>query len=146
MAESKKYFGVYLPDGDGHPVALFDDADAAQRYRLSQHGATGMVAEVEASIQRNATVADHFEATAEPAAAAAAPPDPDAVLRGEIRSQLEMEARRERVTGEVRREMASESSQERPAVQSRRESQQAAEGRAEAERLSADPERAARGR
>lgn len=107
MADKITYHGVYLPDGDGLPVALFTDGDAAQRYRMTlPNGGSGQVAEVESvSVGRSATVADHFKALAD-AVPGPAVPDPDAALRGEIRAQLETDERRARITEEVKRDMA----------------------------------------
>lgn len=113
MADEKiTYHGVYLPDGDGLPAAIFRDGDAAQRYRMTlDNGATGLVAEVESvSVGRSAAVADHFKALTD-AVPTPAVPDPDAPLRGEIRAQLEMDERRARLTEEVKRDMAKDDSE-----------------------------------
>lgn len=38
-----QYHGIYLPEGDGTPEALFKDADKAQQYRKATWGDKGVV-------------------------------------------------------------------------------------------------------
>lgn len=101
----QEFHGVYLPDGDGQPVAMFVDADQAQAWRKANHGDAGMVAPVDVAVKANADVRDLL-ATPAPAEPEEAPAtDADAELKAQIRMELEDEARRARLTEEVRAEM-----------------------------------------
>lgn len=95
--------GVYLPDSNGEPVAVFRDADQAQRWRRAEHGDAGIVGPVKGSIQRNQAMAD---ALAPPESEEAVPPTGDQLRRAEIRAKLEADERDTAMTEEVRREMA----------------------------------------
>lgn len=103
----QEFHGVYLPDGDGQPVAMFVDADQAQAWRKSNHPDAGMVAPVDATVKANTDVRDLLALpVAEPEEAPVT--DADAELKARIRMELEEEERRARLTEEVRAEMKAE--------------------------------------
>lgn len=121
--ESKepKYVVVYHADHAGEPLALIradlpgNHATEAIRALRTLGGPVHVAASNSASLKRDQDVADLFAAgPASPVTGAPAPnpdepgstDDPDAVLRAEIRTQLELDERRKRVEAEVRKEMA----------------------------------------
>lgn len=158
MAEDKRtYYGVYHRDGDGEPIAVFTDGDAAQAWRKSRpDGEQMMVAETD-SVERHADVADHFRAlrdTEQPAPAFT--DDPAAVqedmLRNQIRAEEVDRRKREQLRAEVNEELDAleqeERAQDKPQRRSRsRRSSELAELREPATvgaEPDPDPERAAR--
>jgi hypothetical protein len=81
---AQTYAGVYLPEGQGRPVALFTNADQAQQWRKSTYGDRGVVMD-----------ATDFE------------PHPDAgtvlnMLRPATTAPLNADAGRERLKAELR--------------------------------------------
>jgi hypothetical protein len=121
--ESKepKYLVVYSADHDGEPLALIrtdlpgNHATEAVRALKMLGSPVHVAATNSTALSRNEDVADLFAAgPASPTTGGAAPDpdepgsnaDPDAVLRAEIRTQLELDERRKRVEAEVKREMA----------------------------------------
>jgi hypothetical protein len=116
MADHPTMHAVFVR-GQEHPDATFADADRAARYARDTHGDQAVVVPVEgnnlAAASRQA--AESFPAEA-PAAAAepGTTADPDAALRGEIRSRLVEERRRARVEEEVRKEIDEEDRADRP--------------------------------
>jgi hypothetical protein len=123
MADDPKYLAVYHSDHDGEPLALIrTDLDGnhateiARALRMLGNGRVELVPTDSASMKRSQDMADLFAAPAAASDAAAAPnpdepgstADPDATLRAEIRAQLDLDERRQRVEAEVRKEMAEE--------------------------------------
>jgi hypothetical protein len=104
-------YGVYAPEDDGHPLAVFRDGDQAQAFRKQQPNADRLVVTAaHGTLTRHADVAAQFAAVA-PATATAEPGatgDPHAGLRAEIRMRLEREALEKDLEREVRAEMATE--------------------------------------
>lgn len=105
MADKITWYGVYHRDGDGMPMALFTEGDAAQVYRrtLTDPADATMVAEADGT-GRNADVAGHFKALEAPAVA-----NPDdlqeTLIRNQLRSEETDRRRRERLQAEVKREL-----------------------------------------
>lgn len=111
MADQPTMHAVFVR-GNDQPVATFADADQAARYRRDNHGDDAVVVPVEGSNLKAAADAA-AEALPDPATAATvAEPgstaDPDATLRGEIRSELVEQRRRARITKEVEAELDAE--------------------------------------
>lgn len=135
-----EYVGVFGPEGDDEPEAIFADADAAQRYRRTTYGDRGLVAPVEVTPKAGRDVRDAVEAMRAPTVPAIAAPDPDAEEKGRIRVQLELEERRERLTKEVKAEMAEDeraaAKDTRPAERVEADAAKAREAQAEAQRES----------
>lgn len=94
----KAYHGVYVPEGDGTPEALFKDADKAQQYRKATFGDRGVVAPT-SNWGVNADVRDAI-------AVQAPPPDSSALdaRRAEVRSRIWRELEEEELEKEVREE------------------------------------------
>lgn len=102
---STEYQGIYLPGDDKEPVALFKDADVAQRYRVGTYGTDrGVVVPVQVTAKQDADIAAILEPQMAPAPAAVTP-DPDEEMKAAIRAELTEQERRERLTKEVQAEM-----------------------------------------
>lgn len=123
MAEDPKYLVVYHADHEGEPLALIrtdlpgNHATEMLRSLRMLGGRIETAGADSASFRKNADMADLFAAPAVPTVPGTPAPnpdepgsnaDPDATLRAEIRTQMELDERRERVTREVRKEMADE--------------------------------------
>lgn len=107
-----QYLGVYLPEHDGEPVALFHPdlpGDHLARFRRLLDAPADAVITPARDFDRNADVAAQFRG---PSAAAESEPgstaDPDAQLRATIRMRLEEEERVREMEKEVKAEMAEE--------------------------------------
>lgn len=108
MAEKITWYGVYARDGEGRPLALFTDGDAAQTYRktLAEPDAALVAVAESVSVGKSASVAEHFEATAAPdPSPGVAALDPDELLRNELRFEEAERRRRERLQAEVVKEL-----------------------------------------
>jgi hypothetical protein len=105
------YLGVYLPEHDGEPVALFHPdlpGDHLNLFRRMLNAPTEAVIAPARDFDRNADVAAQFRGApaAEPEPGSTA--DPDALLRATIRTRLEEEERVREMEKEVKAEMAEE--------------------------------------
>lgn len=110
--------GVFVRGAADNPVAIFGDADEAQRWRRANHGDAAIVLPLEASVSDASLSAarESFAAAFPPdAPAAAADPgstaDPQAELRGRIRTEETRRREEERVRAEVVRELDAEERQ-----------------------------------
>jgi transposase-like protein len=114
--EPTQYVGVYLPGDEGEPIALFREGRHARMFVAGPHDFDPNAAVVATATDWdvNDTVAEQF------ASPAATPPepgstaDPDARLRAEIRTQLEEDERRKRITSEVKAEMREDAKEDEP--------------------------------
>jgi hypothetical protein len=123
MDGDAKYLVVYHEDHGGEPIALIrtdlpgNHATEIVRALKMAGGRIEVGGASSASFRKSADVATLFDAGAAPAEPGDAAPepgepgstaDPDAQMRAEIRTQLEMDARRQRIESEVRAEMDDE--------------------------------------
>jgi hypothetical protein len=159
MAEDKRtYYGVYHRDGDGEPVAVFTDGDAAQTWRKARPDGEQMMVTETDGLDRHADIADHFEAlraSEQPAPAFTADPAEvqEEMLRNQIRAEELDRRKREQLRAEVNEELDAQEQEERAqdkpqSRRSRRRSPEPTELREPATvgaEPDPDPERAARG-
>lgn len=123
MPDKQTYFGVYRRDGDGHPMALFTDGDEAQTWRKARPDAADMMVAETDGLGRNASVADHFEATAPETPAAPSGQSPEelqeTLLRNQLRAEEHDRRQRERLRAEVVKELDAEERKEGHAAEVR---------------------------
>jgi hypothetical protein len=105
--ERTQYHGIFLPESDGAPIALFKFADQAQQVRKTFYGNNGAVAPIELDVPRHDEMADLLAAGAS-AAPDATPSGGEEQLRAEIRAELVRERTRERLRREIAAELDAE--------------------------------------
>lgn len=110
-----QYVGVYLPEHRGEPAALFKDASHARMFRGLLDNANDVVTAPASGWHKRDDLEEQWHGT--PAPAKVEPgsnADPDAVLRGQIRSRLEREERERELEKEIKAEMAAERRGDKP--------------------------------
>ena len=107
--------GVFVRGAADNPVAIFGDADEAQRWRRANHGDNAAVVPLEATVtDASLKAARESFAAAFPADAPAAAPepgstaDPQAELRGRIRAEESQRRQEAAIRAEVVAELEAE--------------------------------------
>jgi hypothetical protein len=113
-----------------NPVALFGDADEAQRWRRANYGDDAHVVPLEATVSETSIAAARDAVAAmtpsTPAAELVPAPDPDAELRGRIRAEEVQRRREDEIRAQVVAELdadASEAQDEPASKRSRRKTE-----------------------
>src|SRR5436853_495020 len=79
--QDAKWYGVYLHDGDGEPVAVFRNGDHAQQWRKTQFGVDNGVVLETTGLRTNNDAKPLLESMS---AVETVTQDPDAELRGQV--------------------------------------------------------------